>query len=186
MNKKRKQEQHFIEKSSGVYNCFVMKKLIFVCGPAGIGKSTWSKHYAESHPDETVLVMAADEVRKDLYGGYDKFPNDGDMKHVYSELVTRIKSIVEKNESVTILLDTTMLYDKRRLYFRDALDGCFDEYDLVLLKLHDYRTCLVRNKKRIREKWVPESVILDMVSHYVDPSDSCKKKFDSVQEIYVD
>lgn len=163
-----------------------MKKLIFVCGPAGIGKSTWSKNYAASHPEETVLVMAADDVRKSLYGGYDKFPPDGDMKHVYSELVARIKSIVEKEESITILLDTTMLYDKRRLYFRDALDGYFDEYDLVLLKLHDYRTCLVRNKKRIREKWVPENVILDMVSHYKDPSEDVKKRFNSVQEFYVD
>lgn len=130
--------------------------------------------------------MAADDVRKSLYGGYDKFPADGDMMHVYSELAARVKTIAKKNRSITVLLDTTMLYDKRRLYFRDALDGYFDEYDLVLLKLHDYRTCLIRNKNRIPEKWVPESVILDMISHYKDPSKDCKRRFNSVEEIYVD
>ncbi len=162
-----------------------MKKLILVCGPAGIGKSTWSKSYANEHPDEYVVVMAADEVRKDLYGGYDKFPEDGNMMHVYVELVERVKKLQQENENVSVILDTTMLYDERRLFFVRNLPG-FDNYTLVLLKLHDYNTCLIRNKKRPKEKWVPEKVILDMASHYNDPSKDCRSHFNEVLEIYVD
>ncbi len=162
-----------------------MKKLILVCGPAGIGKSTWSKNYAAEHPDEYVVVMAADEVRKDLYGGYDKFPSDGNMMHVYVELIDRVKKFQQDNESITVLLDTTMLYDERRLFFVRNLPD-FDSYILVLLKLHDYHTCLIRNKKRPKEKWVPENVILDMASHYEDPSKDCRYHFNEVLEIYVD
>ena len=33
-----------------------MKKLVLVCGPAAIGKSTWSKAYIGEHPEETVFT----------------------------------------------------------------------------------------------------------------------------------
>ncbi len=162
-----------------------MKKLILVSGPAGIGKSTWSKKYKDTHPEEKVVVIAADDVRKDMYGGYDKFPPDGKMMHVYKEMVNRVHALAKKNESVSVILDTTMLYDERRLFFVDELKE-FDFYSLTLLKLHDYKTCLIRNKQRRKDKWVPENVILDMAAHYYDPSPECAKKFNEVKEEYVD
>ena len=159
--------------------------MILVCGPAGIGKSTWSKNYGIAHPEETLVIMAADDVRKDLYGGYDKFPPDGKMIHVYSEMVHRIHALTKENENISVILDTTMLTDERRLYFRSELTE-FDFYSLVLLKLHDYKTCLIRNKQRRKDKWVPESVILDMASHYYDPKPECAAKFNEVKIEYVD
>lgn len=162
-----------------------MKKLILVCGPAGIGKSTWSKNYAATHPEEKVAVVAADDVRKDMYGGYDKFPPDGKMMHVYKEMVNRAHALAKENESISVILDTTMLYDERRLFFVRALKE-FDFYSLTLLKLHDYNACLIRNKQRRKDKWVPENVILDMASHYCDPSMECAGKFNEVKEEYVD
>lgn len=163
-----------------------MKKLILVCGPAAIGKSTWSKKYENSHPGEKVTVIAADEVRKDLCGGYDKFPKDHNMMIIYDEMIKRADDLCTKSEDpVTVIFDTTMLYDERRLYFRRNLPN-FDSYELVLLKLHDYHECLKRNKQRAPEKWVPENVILDMASHYLDPAPECKLQFNKVEEIYVD
>ena len=162
-----------------------MRKLIFVCGPAGIGKSTWSKNYCSSHPDEKVVIVAADEVRKDLCGGYDKFPPDGKMIHIYVEMVKRIHALTKENKDISVILDTTMLTDERRLYFRSELPE-FDFYSLVLLKLHDYNTCLVRNKQRRKDKWVPESVIVDMASHYYDPKAETAAKFNEVKTEYVD
>lgn len=162
-----------------------MKKLILVSGPAGIGKSTWSKNYASSHPEEKVIVIAADEIRKAMCGGYDKFPENNNMMLVYDEMIRVAKEAAESHKDVTILFDTTMLYDERRLYFRRQLQG-FDEYELFLLKLHDYNQCLIRNKKRPMEKWVPEDVIKNMVRRYADPSPYCKLQFDHVEEIYVD
>ena len=56
-----------------------MKKLMLVCGPAGIGKSTFCEAYRKEHPQEDVHVVAADEIRKAMYGGYDRFPPDHNM-----------------------------------------------------------------------------------------------------------
>ena len=145
-----------------------MKKLILVCGPAAIGKSTWSHGYERSHPDEKVVILSADEVRKELYGSYKSFPPNNNMMIVYEEMI-----------------DTTMLYDERRLYFRRHLT-CFDHYTLILLKLHDYELCIKRNKMREEEKWVPEDVIRDMGKSYMDPSPDCVAHFDECKEIYVD
>lgn len=162
-----------------------MKKLILVCGPAAIGKSTFSAKYAREHPEEEVVVIAADEVRKEMYGGYDQFPPGMNMMVIYEEMVKRARRLCEAKDSLTLIFDTTMLYDERRLYFQRHLPD-FDRYILILLKLHDYTKCLQRNHQRPKEKWVPDHIILDMASHYEDPSEECKKHFDFVGEIYVD
>ena len=135
---------------------------------------------------EDVVVIAADEVRKQMYGGYDQFPPGMNMMVIYEEMVERAKRLCEEKESVSVIFDTTMLYDERRLYFRRQLDGSFDRYLLILLKLKDYSLCLQRNHQRPKEKWVPDHIIMDMASHYEDPSPECKRHFDFVGEVYVD
>jgi len=162
-----------------------MKKLILVCGPAGIGKSTWCEAYKTEHPSEDVNILAADEVRKSMYGGYDKFPPDHNMMHVYLQMIAIATDLYNTHPNLTLILDTTMLYDERRLFFVRHLPK-FDERILVLLKLHDYNKCLERNHQRGQEKWVPEQVILDMAKHYVDPDPDCRRHFTEVKEIYVD
>ncbi len=164
---------------------FVVSKLILVCGPAAIGKSTFSNKYKQSNHEELVKVIAADEVRKDMYGGYDKFPPNHNMIYVYKEMIKRAEKCRTSFGNVTVIFDTTMLYDERRLYFVRHLNN-FDYFELILLKLHDYSTCLKRNKMRPQNKWVPENIILDMISHYEDPSYECKEHFNEIKEIYVD
>jgi len=158
---------------------------MLVCGPAGIGKSTFCANYKKEHLDEDVYILAADEVRKALYGGYDKFPPDHNMMHVYQEMVRIGTELWAKRPNLTLILDTTMLYDERRLYFVRNLPP-FEERILVLLKLHDYATCLARNHERGKDKWVPEEVILSMSRNYVDPDPDCRRHFTEVKEIYVD
>jgi GTPase SAR1 family protein len=110
-----------------------MKKLILVCGPAGIGKSTWCEAYKTEHPSEDVNILAADEVRKSMYGGYDKFPPDHNMMHVYLQMIAIATDLYNTHPNLTLILDTTMLYDERRLFFVRHLPK-FDERILVLLK----------------------------------------------------
>lgn len=162
-----------------------MKKLLLVCGPAAIGKSTYSKGYASRHPKEAIYVIAADEVRKDLYGGYDKFPPYFNMTPVYKEMISRAKKLALEHDELTVVFDTTMLYDERRLYFIRHLKE-FNFYEMILLKLNDYSKCLERNKARPKEKWVPDNIIMDMASHYEMPSPYCLAHFNKVVEIYVD
>lgn len=162
-----------------------MQKLILVCGPAAIGKSTFCSDYANRHPKENVHVIAADELRRNLFGSYRQFPPERNMTIIYEEMVRQSKRLLKTVDNLTVLLDTTMLYDDRRMYFADEIKG-FDRYELVLLKLHDYSLCLERNKQRSKDKWVPEEVIIDMSKHYDDPSPECQEKFDSYEDVYVD
>lgn len=107
------------------------------------------------------------------------------MMVVYEEMVRRAKELVKGKENVTVALDTTMLFDERRLFFVRHLQE-FDKKILICLKLHDYSICLIRNKSRPKEKWVPENIILNMAAHYEDPSHECLRHFDEYHEIYVD
>lgn len=162
-----------------------MKKLILVCGPAAIGKSTWSEGYKTSHPDEKVEIITADEVRKEMYGSYRSFPPNNNMLLVYDEMIDRADRLCKENESVTVIFDTTMLYDERRLYFRRHLNN-FDFYALYLLKVTDYEVCIKRNHQRDKDKWVPEEVIRDMAKSYQDPSQDCIAHFDEYKSIFID
>ena len=161
-----------------------MKKLILVAGPAAVGKSTFSRRYAEEHPNEDVHIIAADEVRKEMTGGYDKFLPGKDMNPIYDEMVTRAHAFAKEGD-VTIIFDTTMLRDDLRNRFADALEE-FDYKELVLCKLHDYNVCLIRNSKRDAEKRVPEEIIIDMTCHYDDPGEETKKRFQAVTTVYLD
>ena len=51
-----------------------MKKLILVCGPAGIGKSTFCQNYTKQHPLEKVVRISSDEIRLKLTKSYRNFP----------------------------------------------------------------------------------------------------------------
>ena len=162
-----------------------MKKLILVCGPAAIGKSTFCNNYAKEHPNENVRVISADEVRKEMCGSYKNFPPNKNMKPIYEKIVEIAKDLYNTMENVTVMLDTTMLYDGLRLYFIEQLP-MFKDRHLYLLKLHDYSQCLIRNKKRIEEKWVPEEIIISMCESYADPKPEVIKQFVTYKEFYVD
>lgn len=162
-----------------------MRKLILVCGPAGIGKSTFCQHYAQKHPLERVVIIASDEIRKSMTGSYQKFLSNKNMTPIYHAMCVEATRLYQEGKDITVMLDTTMLYDERRLYFVDNIPH-FEEEDLYLLKLHDYGVCYSRNKKRSKEKWVPEDVIKDMIKNYADPSIETMKRFDHVETFYID
>ena len=163
-----------------------MKKIILVCGPAGIGKSTYSHNYAANHPEEEVHVIAADECRRELCGGYDKFPEGGNMVPVYELMVTKAKGLAKGKEDITVIFDTTSLTDRRRMFYVKRLKGIFDHFELMMLRLHDYEQCIIRNEKRPRDRYVPPQVIRDMVAHYEEPSEKTMSYFDVVGETYMD
>jgi tRNA uridine 5-carbamoylmethylation protein Kti12 len=162
-----------------------MKKLILVCGPAGIGKSTFCKDYVKEHPNENVHIIASDEIRRSLTGSYHSFLPGKNMMPIYQAMAEKGTRLFHEMPDLTVMLDTTMLYDNRRLFFVNNMPR-FDEEDLYLLKLKDYNLCFQRNKLRAEEKWVPDDVIADMIKNYVDPTPEVAKKFDHVLTFYLD
>lgn len=167
------------------YKIIGMRKLLFICGPAGIGKSTFSKYYAKGHPKEHIEVVSSDEIRKSHYGSYANFPGKEAMGNIYTEMCEKAAELFEQNQDITIILDTTMLNDQRRLFFLDRLP-VFDESICYLLKLHDYSMVYERNKTRPKEKWVPEETIKGMIDSYQDPAPEVAARFSKVVTVYVD
>lgn len=163
-----------------------MKKVILICGPAGIGKSTLSKKYAAEHTDEKVYVIAADDCRCEICGAYNKFPKGGNMLPVYDLMVEKAKKIAEKENDVTVIFDTTSLTDQRRLFYVNKLEGIFDRFEIIMCRLHDYKKCLERNARRPKDRLVPEEVIISMIEHYDEPSEETLKHFDAKADIYLD
>lgn len=163
-----------------------MKTIVLVCGPAGIGKSTFSKRYRESHADELIFVISADDTRCELCGGYDKFPKGGNMLPVYDKMIQKAKILAAEHENLTILFDTTSLTDRRRMHYVNALEGTFDRFVLIMLRLHDYSLCLARNATRPKNRLVPETVIRDMITHYEEPSEETLAHFDVKEDVYMD
>lgn len=158
-----------------------MRRLIFVAGLPGSGKSTWCRAYLKDHPG--AHVVSSDETRKKMTGSYLVFPDE--PMAVYDRMIEITNGILSKEEECTVIEDSTFLDDDRRLYFLNRIKG-YDEAELVLIKMHDPRKCLERNKARAREKWVPEETIEEMASRYKDPSPEVRKLFKKVTVVYSD
>ena len=55
-----------------------------------------------------------------------------------------------------------------------------------MLKVKDIKTILDRNKKRAKDRWVPEDVIYSMNKRYNAPSEENKKRYSEINEVFVD
>ena len=57
----------------------------------------------------------------------------------------------------------------------------YDKAILFMIKMHDYLLCYKQNKMRVKEKWVPEDVMDNMIKTYVDPSPKVASYFDEIK-----
>ncbi|MCH3910108.1 MAG: AAA family ATPase [Bacilli bacterium] len=158
-----------------------MKTLILMAGIPGSGKSRWAKDYAKNH--RNTLIVDTDETRKKITGSYLVFPSD--MKVIFDEMIKEGNDFLSSNESeCTLIEDSIFLDDYRREYYMKRLKG-YDKAILVMLKAHDYSLCYLQNKRRERDKWVPDNVIDGMIKMYKDPSKEVAAYFDEIKEIYI-
>ena len=139
-----------------------MRKLILLAGLPGVGKS----YYAQSIQDENCHIISSDETRFAITHDYRIILED--MNIVYDKMIETANALLNNNENITVVLDSTFLDDKRRNYFLDRIRGA-DYIQLVMLKAN-IDTILTRNHKRQEEKWVPEDVIISMMERYKNPS----------------
>ncbi|MCR5079228.1 MAG: ATP-binding protein [Bacilli bacterium] len=152
-----------------------MRKLILMAGVAGSGKSTWAKKYASEHPN--TYIIDTDETRKALTGSYLIFTNP--VSVAWDEMIRQANEIMARESDCTVIMDSTFLDDERRMYYLKRLKG-YDYLEHFMVKFHDYSVVYQNNKSRIKEKWVPEDVIKDMVERYVNPSPEVEKLFDKL------
>lgn len=153
-----------------------MKKLILMAGIPGSGKSTWAKKYQAEHPN--TYIADTDETRKRVLGSYLTFVPD--MSIVWDDMIKQGNDYFATHDGdCTVIMDSTFLDDHRRGYYMDRLKG-YDEVTLFMIKFHDYSICFQQNKMRIKEKWVPEETMRDMITRYVNPSPEMEKRFDRI------
>ncbi len=161
-----------------------MKKCIILAGLPGSGKSTWIN---ENYKDTFSSHFDSDETRKEMYGTYLYFPKD--MYTIYNHMISDANKKYELLEhygfsDFTFIMDSTFLDNKRRIHYYNNLHH-FDYYELVMFITRDINFNLKNNKKRIKDKWVPEDVIFRMVNEYEEPNEECKKIFNKITKIYV-
>ena len=100
-----------------------------------------------------------------------------DANKKYDELIS------QGEDDFIMIMDSTFLDNKRRMHYYNRLRK-FDEYELVMFITKDINFNLANNKKRIKDKWVPEDVIFKMVDQYEEPSEEVKKVF-KITRIYI-
>ncbi len=161
-----------------------MKKCIVLAGLPGSGKSTWIN---ENYTSQNDFHFDSDETRRSMYGTYLHFPSD--MYVIYNHMIDDANKKYDElvNEGIndfTFIMDSTFLDNKRRMHYYNNLRK-FDYYELVMFITRDINFNLANNKKRIKDKWVPEDVIFRMQNEYEEPSDEVKSKYDKITRIYV-
>jgi predicted kinase len=154
-----------------------MKTLILMSGIPGSGKSTWCQRYAASHPH--THIIDTDETRKKLTGSYLVFPEK--METIFDDMIEEANHVFQSGEAdCTVIEDSPFLDDYRRLYYMKRIHG-YDKAILFMIKFHDYSICYQRNRLRIKEKWVPDHVIDEMIRQYQDPSKEVAALFDEIK-----
>jgi predicted kinase len=156
-----------------------MKELIILAGLPGSGKSTYAKNHFNK---PNTFIIDSDETRKKMFGSYLIFPKD--MYVIYDEMIKEGNELYDKYNDLILIMDSTFLDNYRRNHYLDNLKK-FDKYVIIMFHSQDINFNLKNNKQRIKDKWVPESVILKMVDQYEPLDEKTRARFNEVIDIYV-
>lgn len=156
-----------------------MKQLIILAGLPGSGKSTYVK---EHYKGDNVFIIDSDETRRQMFGSYLIFPKN--MYEIYDEMIKEGNEIYDKHDDLILIMDSTFLDNYRRNHYLDNLKK-FDKYTIIMFHTNDINFNLKNNKNRIKEKWVPESVIFNMINQYEPLDEYTRSRFDEVIDIYI-
>lgn len=156
-----------------------MKELVIMAGLPGSGKSTYVREHYKSG---LVYHIDSDETRREMFGSYLTFPDN--MYKIYDQMIKEGTAFYKahKDESFVLIMDSTFLNNFRRNYYLDRLPR-FDKRTIVMFHTKDLARNLENNKKRIKEKWVPEEVIRRMVDEYEPLDEETRARFDEVVDV---
>ncbi len=151
-----------------------------MAGLPGSGKSTYVKEHLLN--EKNVVHIDSDETRKEMYGTYLHFPKN--MYDIYDQMIVKGNKLYDEYEDLTLIMDSTFLENYRRNYYIDHLKK-FDYYEIIMFHTKNINFNLENNRKRIKDKWVPDDVILHMVDLYEPLDDKTRSRFDKVVDVTV-
>lgn len=135
-----------------------MTELIFMYGFPASGKTTFAKTLVATHPEKNYGYLAADDIRKELYGSQDKF---GDAEEIYKVLLARMLDYLKQGRSV--VYDACNLYRQFRMDYLTPVAEAGIECYKTLIRLNTTReTCLENHRGRGRNFDIEKN------SHYFD------------------
>ena len=161
-----------------------MRKLYLMCGPAGCGKSTYTKVHAQ----EDDVVISRDAIRFSLLeDGDDYFSKEG---IVFIEFVREVAKALTEEETQNVWADATHLTEKSRRKFFSHLDYYLNvefeqspEFEVIAVNLETtLSTCKARNAQRLGRARVPENVIERQFNAFV-PATKEERYIDKVLTI---
>lgn len=127
-------------------------RLIFMSGPAGVGKSTYIKQHLSD-----ATVVSSDAIGIEM--GIEHEPNNG---RVFNTLIERVKQHM-KDKVDTIVIDATMLTRTRRVSILDQVRPDKTGYEVEVVMLHKPLAEIKRqNNQRTGSERVPEEHIENM------------------------
>lgn len=127
-------------------------------GPAGCGKSTYSKELNQN--DTNSVIVSSDAIRKELFGDENY---QGDNQKVFLTMVSRSREYLSNGTNV--IWDATSMSRKRRIGIIQQMPiGTIFHAVVVVATIE---SIMAQNSSR--ERVVPEDVIMDQIKSFQPP-----------------
>lgn len=133
--------------------------VILTIGIPGSGKSTWVKHYLQSHP--LTRLVSTDAIRKELTGEYQCNPDQNEMIH--DEARRRVKQYLDDwgKSSNDIGLGPEIIVDSTNVDLDEWIKYKQLGSTIILAKVFDITPEESMNRQKNRSRIVPKSVVED-------------------------
>ena len=151
------------------------QKVCVLCGPAGVGKSTWA---IKQMKPETDIMISRDNIRfMWLKEGEDYFAHEDKVRNIFFGAI-RNNTFVSKDFD-TVFIDATHLTPKSRRLTMNHIAP--DTYKIAVSFEAPVEVAIERNAHREGRALVPESVIKNMHRSFQEPK--LNEGFDEIWHI---
>lgn len=151
-----------------------------LAGIPGSGKSTFAQNMMNHTPlseinikNQNIIWISSDNIRKEIFGSEEAIQN---KELIFS--IMKQRSIFYLNRGYDVIYDATNITSKIRLDILTSIKKIKCKKNCIVFRT-PYKVCLERNRSRTR--FVPENIILDMHSHWEEPS--CEEGWDIIIDI---
>ena len=151
------------------------QKVFVLCGPAGVGKSTWA---IKQMAPETDIMISRDNIRfMWLKEGEDYFAHENEVRNIFFGAI-RSNTFISKDFD-TVFIDATHLTPKSRRLTMNHIAP--DIYKIAVSFEAPVEVALERNANREGRALVPESVIRNMHCSFQKPK--LREGFDEIWHV---
>lgn len=155
-----------------------MPKLYIMCGPSGVGKTTWAHNFMNENFD--MRYVSRDEVRYSMIKDDEEYFSH--EKEVFKEFVAIITEALI--DGFDVIADATHLNEFSRRKLTQAIDMRFTDYEIIYVVVSlGYDECAKRNASREGRARVPETALKNMYRDFRFPSKNEDERIIDIIEV---